>query len=67
MRCQHPQCNKKITLCMELSNKCRCNNIYCNKHRHPCTHECTVDHKALERSTLKKALVEVKPIKVIAI
>jgi predicted nucleic acid binding AN1-type Zn finger protein len=36
-------CNKKLALASEFI--CKCNGIFCNKHRYPDMHNCTFDHK----------------------
>jgi predicted nucleic acid binding AN1-type Zn finger protein len=67
MRCQHPECKKKISLVMLEANKCQCGSVYCGKHRLPEMHACTFDFKVKAKEILKKHLVKVKAEKVIAI
>ena len=40
MKCHYQGCNKKITITQEISNKCRCGHLYCNKHKQGSKHEC---------------------------
>ena len=42
-RCQMEGCKKKIKLSQLITNKCKCENIYCNQHRLPKKHKCTFD------------------------
>lgn len=67
MRCQHPECKKKLSLLQQEYNACRCQKKFCDKHRLPEHHPCTFDHKVEGRESLKKILVDVKPDKVIMI
>lgn len=67
MRCQHTDCNKKIGLIMQETNKCRCEKIFCNVHRLPVTHKCGFDHKTSGRKDLMKTLIQVIPEKIIKV
>ena len=39
--CSAPGCNKKLPL---LPFKCRCEKLFCKKHRLPETHNCSLDY-----------------------
>ena len=43
-KCCLEDCNKKLKL-IDLSMKCKCNNYYCELHRHPENHNCTYDYR----------------------
>ena len=45
------ECNKRIGL---LGFKCRCNYIFCSKHRHSDTHSCSFNHKEYHKQILEK-------------
>ena len=51
-RCAGQGCKKKINITNGFS--CRCTRIFCAKHRHPESHECTYDYKAEGRKLLEK-------------
>ncbi len=42
-RCKAKDCRCKITLTQQITNKCKCGNLYCNKHKMPEEHDCTFD------------------------
>jgi len=42
--CSHVSCKKKIKLTEEVMGKCRCNNIYCTRHRIPESHDCSFNY-----------------------
>jgi len=44
-------CRRKVGL---LGFRCRCNYIFCSKHRHADQHNCTFDYKALNRAKLEE-------------
>jgi hypothetical protein len=59
-------CNIKINkLLAELTNKCRCGNIFCKKHM--LNHNCTFDYNKLYLIQKKEELITVKKDKVIKI
>lgn len=43
--CAYPDCKKKISKVEMIIGKCRCENIYCVKHRMPETHKCEFVYK----------------------
>lgn len=67
MRCQHPDCKKKLSFLQQECNTCRCQKKFCDRHRLPETHPCSVDHMITGKETLKKTLVDAIPDKVIFI
>lgn len=46
-------CNKKIGL---LGFECRCEHLFCSKHRFPTDHNCLFDFKKRDKEILKKSL-----------
>lgn len=44
VRCSYPECNKKLKLHEQI--KCRCNKMYCIKHKSYSNHNCLfkIDH-----------------------
>ena len=57
-RCQHVDCNKKIPLMMRVI-KCKCNLLFCSKHRLPETHNCKYDYK-LNKKEMDNAIYNMK-------
>lgn len=49
-RCSHPDCKKKLTIINSYS--CRCNSLFCDKHRLPELHNCTFNNKNYNKSKL---------------
>ncbi|KAI8989604.1 hypothetical protein BDB01DRAFT_782456 [Pilobolus umbonatus] len=47
-------CRLKIPLSKQLTNKCRCEYIFCDAHRFPDKHECTFDHVTKDKDILAK-------------
>ncbi|CAO3643846.1 unnamed protein product [Cunninghamella blakesleeana] len=47
-------CKTKIPLTKQLTNKCRCEFIFCDSHRYPDKHECQFDHAAKDKDILAK-------------
>lgn len=45
-------CNKRVYLSSEYI--CKCNGIFCGKHRYPDAHNCTFNHRAEWDKILKK-------------
>lgn len=43
--CAYPECKKKVNQVEMLMGKCRCENVYCSKHRMPETHKCEFIYK----------------------
>ena len=64
-KCSFSGCKKKVSLVETVTNKCKCNNIYCVLHKNPESHQCTFDYKASLSSEIMKN--ECKPCKVIKI
>ena len=44
-RCAMVGCNKKLASADEIIGLCKCNNLYCVKHRMPENHKCTYCYK----------------------
>ena len=59
------KCNKKLKMAEELVGKCRCNNLYCMKHRISSQHSCTFDFKNDNKKILENQKVEAKKVQLI--
>jgi len=44
-------CRKKVGM---LGFECRCGHLFCAVHRHPDTHSCSIDYKAMDRERLRR-------------
>lgn len=53
-------CKVKITFSKLTTNKCKCGEVFCDKHRLATEHECTYDWKGLGRAKIEKDLEKVK-------
>ncbi|KAG1049093.1 hypothetical protein G6F46_008691 [Rhizopus delemar] len=47
-------CRSKIPLSKQLTNKCRCELIFCDTHRFPDKHDCHYDHAKKDKDILAK-------------
>ncbi|ORZ24407.1 hypothetical protein BCR42DRAFT_365761 [Absidia repens] len=47
-------CRTKIPLTKQLTNKCRCEYVFCDSHRYPDKHECQFDHASMDKDILTK-------------
>ncbi|KAI8374867.1 hypothetical protein BD560DRAFT_327442 [Blakeslea trispora] len=47
-------CRSKIPLAKQLTNKCRCDYVFCDTHRYPDKHDCTFDHAQNDKDILAK-------------
>ncbi|KAI8067654.1 uncharacterized protein B0P05DRAFT_552437 [Gilbertella persicaria] len=47
-------CRSKIPLTKQLTNKCRCDYVFCDTHRYPDKHDCTFDHARNDKDILAK-------------
>ncbi|KAI9310634.1 hypothetical protein BX666DRAFT_1813455, partial [Dichotomocladium elegans] len=47
-------CRAKIPLAKQVSNKCRCNYVFCDSHRYPDKHDCDFDHMSMDKDILAK-------------
>ncbi|KAL6127026.1 hypothetical protein ACLB2K_075071 [Fragaria x ananassa] len=56
--CQNESCKKKLTLVQVMSGKCRCEGVFCAKHRLPEEHSCSVNFK----ETGKEVLAQQNPV-----
>ncbi|KAG5457824.1 MAG: hypothetical protein BJ554DRAFT_2069 [Olpidium bornovanus] len=43
---------RQIPLALQITNKCRCEYIFCNSHKHPDEHSCDFDHKSEGKAIL---------------
>ena len=54
MRCCFEGCNKKINITQQISNKCRCELIFCNNHKSEGKHNCKYQFKPLDKKDILK-------------
>ncbi|KAI8066090.1 hypothetical protein BDF21DRAFT_427050 [Thamnidium elegans] len=47
-------CRAKIPLAKQLTNKCRCEYVFCDTHRYPDKHDCKFDHVKNDKEILTK-------------
>ncbi|CDH57816.1 hypothetical protein RO3G_11656 [Lichtheimia corymbifera JMRC:FSU:9682] len=47
-------CRAKIPLAKQVSNKCRCDYVFCDSHRYPDKHDCDFDHASMDKDILAK-------------
>ncbi|CAO3655375.1 unnamed protein product, partial [Mucor hiemalis] len=47
-------CRTKIPLAKQLTNKCRCEYVFCDTHRYPDKHDCNFDHAQNDKDILLK-------------
>jgi len=50
-KCEFQHCNKKLKL---TDFKCRCEHIYCQKHRYAEQHNCTYDYRNMGKILIEK-------------
>ena len=55
-RCNHPDCNKKLSLVDKTIGLCRCNMMFCELHRAPNKHCCTFDWHTCKKNELASEL-----------
>ena len=71
MKCSFTSCNKKISLSQQISNKCKCQLIFCNKHKFQNSHLCSLLSTSPSKNNLdKKTFIDNNkciPIKIIKI
>lgn len=62
-RCRHESCRKKLKL---TDYECRCGNRFCQLHRLPEMHKCSIDYKILNQASFieKAGLVLCVPQKI---
>ncbi|CEG64937.1 hypothetical protein RMATCC62417_01827 [Rhizopus microsporus] len=47
-------CRSKIPISKQLTNKCRCELVFCDTHRFPDKHDCQYDHAKKDKDILAK-------------
>ncbi len=57
-------CQKKVGI---LGVLCRCNLVFCNRHRLPESHKCSFDFKTAGKNQLSKDLVKLQNNKIVTI
>ena len=60
LRCSFPGCKKKLSILNQY--KCRCDLMYCSKHKLPESHDCSYDYKS-DKIKLEKVVAD-KVIKI---
>ncbi|KAJ2869106.1 hypothetical protein GGI22_000448 [Coemansia erecta] len=48
------QCNARVALVKQTTNRCRCDYVFCDTHRFPDQHDCKFDFKESDRMGLMK-------------
>ncbi|KAJ2213067.1 hypothetical protein EV179_004128 [Coemansia sp. RSA 487] len=48
------QCNARVALVKQTTNRCRCDYVFCDTHRFPDQHDCKFDFKESDRKDLEK-------------
>ncbi|KAJ2559729.1 hypothetical protein EV175_000195 [Coemansia sp. RSA 1933] len=48
------QCNARVALVKQTTNRCRCDYVFCDTHRFPDQHDCKFDFKESDRKGLEK-------------
>ena len=56
IRCSVEGCKKKISVVDEVLATCRCNKVFCSKHRSPEMHQCTHDYRFNKEQFIKENL-----------
>lgn len=54
MKCQFPDCGRKVRLVDQI--ECKCKKVFCSKHKFRTEHLCTFDFRADEALRLEKKL-----------
>ena len=52
VKCAHNECNKKVPL--GLNFPCKCEKVFCSKHRNFNDHSCTFDYQQHGKELLEK-------------
>lgn len=60
-------CNKKLTLVEIYMNKCKCNHIFCKKHKESDIHSCNFSYFIENSNVLQRTLEPIISQKVIKI
>ena len=64
-KCHFQGCNKNIKLVETITNKCKCGYLFCSKHKHAETHNCTYDYTVdTSKEIMKNACKGEKVIKI---
>ncbi len=53
-------CNHRLSLVEATIGKCKCNHVFCTKHRAVENHECTFDFHETYKKEMEKKLPELK-------
>lgn len=48
-------CKKKVVFAKQVTNKCRCEFVFCDQHRQAEVHSCEFDHKTVGRDRIEKS------------
>ena len=55
-RCNHNGCNRKLSLVDKSMGACKCNSMFCDRHREPNSHNCTFDWHGVKKAELAEQL-----------
>lgn len=61
--CNFEGCNKKLSL-IEKTMKCKCDGVYCGKHKHANKHNCNFDYIKDGKKKLEESLVKIEGNKI---
>jgi hypothetical protein len=59
-RCNVKNCNKKLSIAELQIGLCKCNKVYCSKHRIFSNHDCDYNYKQENEKKLKEENPEIK-------
>ena len=59
-KCNVKDCNKKLSIAELQIGLCKCNKVYCSKHRIYSNHECDYDYKKENEDKLREENPEIK-------
>lgn len=52
-------CRKKLNNIKQVSNMCKCEQVFCDNHKQPEVHKCEYNYKLKEQNLLKKKLQQI--------
>jgi predicted nucleic acid binding AN1-type Zn finger protein len=69
VKCGQKGCKNRLNCVEELTNKCKCENVYCNSHKGMDDHNCTAIEKARAeaQANLEKLVEKVVKDKIVHI
>ena len=61
-RCKAENCKCKISLTQQITNKCKCGLLFCNKHKMPEQHKCSYDWSVKSETFISENKCVVKKV-----